>query len=137
MDADLRHVARWPEAQLYDGRDQWNTERGCDEHPASGHGYGFDGTATNRDGKPHVDDYAISAGTTADAAVPIRAAVSTIIDHAHGTLHMSLRVLRLADFFFPSMAATRSLEPDPHWETTLIARVKGTSSGCIRSGLRT
>ena len=34
---------------------------------------------------------------------------------------------------FTSIAATRSLEPDPHREMALIACVKGIFSGCTRS----
>jgi hypothetical protein len=34
------------------------------------------------------------------------------------------------------IAATRSFEPDPHWEIDLSACVKGTFRGCTRSRLR-
>ena len=36
-----------------------------------------------------------------------------------------------------SIAATRSLVPEPHWDTILMARTNGMSSGCTRSALRT
>ena len=35
-----------------------------------------------------------------------------------------------------AIAATSSFEPDPHWETDLIACVNGTFKGCTRSRLR-
>src|SRR5215469_452316 len=49
--------------------------------------------------------------------------------------YTSSRAVLLHVASFPSIAATRSLEPDPHRETTLTACMKGMFSGCTRSGL--
>ncbi len=45
---------------------------------------------------------------------------------------LALAICGRPDFSFTSIAATKSLEPNPHRETVLIACVKGTSSGCTR-----
>ena len=47
----------------------------------------------------------------------------------------TLTVINNHAAFLTSIAATRSLQPDPHWDTILTACVKGTFSGCTRSGL--
>src|SRR5579864_6550692 len=54
---------------------------------------------------------------------------------AHGTVCTSWVTLR-DGVFFRSIEATRSLDPDPHWEMALIACVKGTLRRCTRSGVR-
>ena len=81
LGADLGHTIGWPEAQLYNGPDQWNTNRASQENAASVHGHRFDGTGTIRQAKSDLDD-PICATTTADTTVA-KCGVSENWSHAH------------------------------------------------------